>query len=245
MSERPVVFSSSSVNAYQECHLRWYFSYILGQEGTQSEAQVVGIAVHDAAEQILRKKLPADAFDAMPPIDGLMKVFARDILPTYRDPVLVEAPFQIEVDGIPFSGIIDSVDRQDVPGPDWSPADGLDVPDHANILRDLKTTGSRPSAGKYRFNMIGYFLGARELGYEIAIMQLDYIVRTKTPYYWPEAQQIPDDDEVAGWAGTLHAAANGVARGDYNPTGLGTRACASCPHKALCGPYQRYQEVTT
>jgi hypothetical protein len=34
--------------------------------------------------------------------------------------------------------------------------------------------------------MIGYWLGAADLGFQPTnIPQLDYIVRTKQPYYWP------------------------------------------------------------
>jgi hypothetical protein len=228
---RPVVFSASSVNSYLECHLQWYFTYVLNEQGVESEAQNFGIVLHDAVESILRKTLPPDAFDDYP-IKGAVEVFVRDILPTYRNPVLIEAPFQIEVEGIPYSGIIDSVDVQDTPWGD------------ENILRDLKSTGSRPRAGRYVFNMRGYWLGARDLGYEPSGMQLDYIVRTKTPYYWPEVQPIPDDDDLAVFANTLTRVADLVARADYRPTGLGTRSCSSCSYTAICGPYQRYKEVT-
>ena len=176
----PVVFSASSVSAYIDCHLRWYFTYVLNMEGEQSEQQRVGIAVHDYAEGVLRQ-MRGDGQAVVvseAPIE-LTGVFNRDILPTYRDPVLIEAAFQIEVNGIPFSGIIDSVDRHDI-----GVTDENDLV-YTNILRDLKTTGSRPKAGRYHFNMIGYWLGARELGHEPAIMQLDYIIRTLKPYYWP------------------------------------------------------------
>lgn len=241
---RPVVFSASSVTAYLDCHLRWYFTYVMNLEGEQSEAQRVGIAVHDQAEKILRSKsgsldsswsLQWDEY-GIKEIDDLTAVFIRDILPTYRDPVLIEAPFQISVnDGvndIAFSGIIDALDAHDMP-------DG-----HAFILRDLKTTGSRPSKGRYRFNMVGYYLGATiGLDYRVHAMQLDYVVRTRQPYYWPEVVDLPDDDDLAAWVSTLSRVAAGVAKGDYEPTGLGTRACSYCPYQAVCGPYQRYQEL--
>ena len=228
---RPVVWSASSVNAYQTCHLQWYFGYVLTEPGIVSEPQTVGIAVHDYAEKKLRKEIAATYPHIMP----LTIVFDHDILPTYRNPVLIEQPFQIEVDGIPFSGVIDSVDRQDI---------GPHPTDYADILRDLKTTGKRPAPGKYWFNMVGYFLGARDLGYGISAIQLDYIVRTKTPYYWPEVVPLPDEDDVARWAGVLHDVAGGVERADYEPTGLGTYVCNFCPYRGICGPYKRLKEVT-
>jgi hypothetical protein len=193
-----VVFSASSVNAYLDCHLRWYFGYVLNEQGEQSEAQAVGIAVHEYAEKRLRGESPPLPLDRT--VKPLAAVFDRDILPTYRTPLLVEASFQIEVNGIGFSGIIDSLDRQDMPPPgsfvDWD-SEGRDMidpyPVYANILRDLKTTGKRPAAGKYRFNMIGYYLGVTEgLDHEVHAIQLDYIVRTQTPYFWQEIQLLPD-----------------------------------------------------
>jgi len=243
----PVVFSASSVSAYLDCHLRWYFTYVLNMEGEQSEAQRVGIAVHDYAEGVLRQ-MRGDGQAVVvseAPIE-LTGVFNRDILPTYRDPVLIEAAFQIEVNGIPFSGIIDSVDalpivpeEHDFPSY-WAAEVSGKYPAAYYILRDLKTTGSRPKAGRYRFNMIGYWLGARELGREPAIMQLDYIVRTQKSYYWPEVVAAPNEDDIEWFAATLQAVADGVGRGDYQPTGLGTRVCSYCPHRLICGPFQRY-----
>lgn len=233
---RPVVYSASSLNAYIDCHLRWYFIYVLLEEEAESEARAVGIAVHDFAEQRL-KVLQGTATEANyegEDITPLVMVFNRDILPTYENPVLIEAPFQIEVNGIPFSGIIDSLDEQQV---DWST-------DTVYVLRDLKTTSQRPSKGRYRLNMTGYWVGATSLGYRPDVTQLDYVVRTRKPYYWPEVLDPITDDDVDVLAATLSAVARGVESEDYRPTGLGTLACSYCGYKAICGPYQRYQEAT-
>lgn len=230
---RPVVFSASSINSYINCHLQWYFSYVAAMTGETSEPQRVGIAVHDAAEMYLRSTVARDSIIHVDPVlGGLEKVFRDDILPTYRNPVLIEAEFQLAVNDIPYSGILDSVDEHDTP---WG---------SSLILRDLKTTGSRPAAGKYRLAMTGYWMGATELGYEPHAAQLDYIVRTKTPYYWPEVMDPITDDDIGILAATLENVANGVESGDYRPTGLGTWACKSCSFRGSCGPYIRYQEVT-
>ena len=230
MSERPVVFSASSVNAFQTCHLQWWLTYVAGETGVQSEPQRVGIKLHDFAERSLRN-LGTHYTTDDPEIVDLAKVWNRDILPTYRWPLLIEASFQLEINDIPYSGILDAVDEQDVPR------------GSALILRDLKSTGSRPSAGKYRFAMTGYMLGAEDLlQRKIDAAQLDWIVRTKHPYYWPEALDPIDDDDINVFAATLETVANGVAQGDYEPTGLGTWACKTCSHRAICGPYQRLEE---
>lgn len=249
---RPVVYSSSSINAYTDCHLRWWFTYVALEEEKESEARAVGIAVHDYAERVLTGKHHPRPIN--PEVAALAKVFDLEVVPTFQNPVLIEAPFQIELDGIPFSGIIDAVDeRVTLLEEAMVPMviEGRDVIDDRStygkgyILRDLKTTASRPSAGKYRLNMTGYWLGATELGYPPDAAQLDYIVRTKKPYYWPEVMEPITDDDIDVLAATLTGVHNGVESGDYEPTGLGTRACSSCGYKAICGPYQRYQELTS
>lgn len=235
MTERPVVFSASSVHAYQECHLQWFFGYVMAIDGIESEPQRVGIQVHDYAERVLRALGTEEVIrdtSQRPEVKALLRVFDSDILPTYREPVLIEAEFQLTVNDIPYSGILDALDRHDMP---WG---------FANILRDTKTTGSRPSPGKYRFAMTGYWLGATDLGFPPDISQLDWLVRTKQPYYWPEAIEPFTDDDIAVFAAQLETVAEGVARADYRPTGLGTRACVSCPYRAACGPYERYLEAT-
>lgn len=232
---RPVVFSASSLTAYQSCHLQWWFGYVLVAEGVPSEPQATGILAHEYQEQRLKGMEPwrSDGRPGWTSVKPIIDVIDQDILPTYRQPVLIEASFQLEIDDIPFSGILDAVDRQDVP---WGTAD---------ILRDLKTTGSRPSPGRYRLAMTGYWLGATDLlGKPPDSAQLDYIVRTKTPYYWPEVLEPITADDVARFAAVLREVARGVDQGDFAPTGLGTRACGSCNYREICGPYQRYQEVT-
>jgi hypothetical protein len=51
-------------------------------------------------------------------------------------------------------------------------------------------------------------------------------------------------DDIARFASTLEAVADGVGRADYEPTGLlGTRACSYCPDRASRGPYRRLREA--
>lgn len=220
---KPVVWSASSLNAYLTCPLRWWFSYIAVMPDESSEERAAGVAIHDYAEQRLN-----GSTDVHPDgISGMTEVFDRDILPTFRKPVVIEQSFCIDINGIPYSGVVDSIDEQD-----------------HHVLRDLKSTKARPPAGRYRNNLIGYWLGAREeWGIECGSIQLDYIVRTKTPYYWPEVQPIPSEDEIDIFAATLERAAAGVARGEFPASGVGTWSCRACGHASRCGPYQRYREV--
>ena len=251
---RPVVYSASSVTSYQNCHLQWYFTYIALERGTETEPQRVGIQVHEYIERKLRALgdgvQPRDTSNR-PEIKALLRIVDNDIVPTYRKPLLIEAAFQLEVNDIPFSGVLDALDehRYEPPGEvDWdsegrSLLSPFDEPFDIRVLRDTKTTGSRPARGKFKFAMTGYWLGAIDLGYEPVAAQLDWIVRTKHPYYWPEVMDPVTEDDVNQFARTLELVANGVERGDYQPTGLGTWACKACPHAAICGPYQRFKEV--
>ena len=223
------VFSSSSVNAYLDCHLRWWFAYVACVPYEPSEAQATGIAVHDFAEAILKQELAVETDDIAP----LTEVFVRDILPTVGLVMAVEEPFLIDVNGIEYSGIFDLLDGHE---------GVFDIPYF--VLRDLKTTKARPPKGKYRFNMIGYYLGALALGYHVDEIRLDYIVRTKTPYYWPEVQPVPDEEEIEAWRATLETVADSVERGDFEPTGLGTYVCSYCNFQNECGPYQRLASIS-
>lgn len=231
-----VVLSGSSVSTYLTCRLRWWFEYVAAMEVEASEPQRVGIQIHDAAEMYLKGTVARDSIIHTDPVlRPLERVFRDEILPTTGEILLVEHPFSVDVNGIPFTGVIDWLERHHKT---W----GIE-----HILRDLKTTGSRPSnSARYDFAMTGYYVGVTEgLGYDITAMLLDWIVRTKKPYYWPMKMDLPDEYAIAGWAVTLEHVAEDIARGDYRPTGLSSSwACKSCNYREVCGPYQRYKEVT-
>ncbi len=218
---RPVVFSHSSVNAYLDCHLRWWFEYVAVMPGEQSLELRVGIGIHDVAEQWLRgQPLP----EMEPEVERLAPTFMLDIAPTIGVPVAVERPFQVVVDGIRYSGVLDYVDEK-------------------LVLRDLKSTKQRPKYGRYRFQRVGYVLGCHyDLDIDVTGVGLDYIVRTQRPYYWPESYELPTEEDIDWFSATLAGVAAGVAREDYEPTGLGRKTCVSCPYAAVCGPYERYKE---
>jgi hypothetical protein len=221
----------------------WYYTYDEMRPEPSNEPRETGIKVHDHVEAILKTDGvehldPGDHPD--PVINGLQSLFRSDVLPTYGTPVLVEAAFELDVEGITYTGFIDSVDKQNDPlGAMWG-AQGYRV-----VLRDLKTTKSRPRKGKFRDNMTGYHLGARELGHEPDRWLLDYLVRTKTPYYWPEEQDVPDDDEIDIWAAKVVNVHAQIEEGDWEATGIGTYVCNYCPFKDICGPYERYQDITS
>ncbi len=217
--------------------------YVSKEPAASTWPQIVGLAVHSAAEKIL-KDPTEDPQDALTfafaaemqkgPLDGAepasvalataQRAFAAYLAAGLGKPVYVEQPFEIEIEGIGFSGTIDRVDE-------W--ADGL-------ALRDLKTAANRPQGERYRRQLTGYAMGLATIDERpILVMIVDAIVLTKTAYYWPIYLDPPDVDDQRLFAATLEGAANGIERGDYAPTGLGTYACNMCSYRNICGPYQR------
>lgn len=269
-----LILSASSLSTYLDCPLQWYFSYVLAERGETSLKKVIGAAVHEAIEKVLKHLVEAPlgapspnvaalydrAFDvelAQGPVklakddvsieDGrasglkALGVYLQVLASNDEAPLIshVEESFEIEVNGIGYSGTVDRIDAlADPEDPD---------PWRAQIiLRDTKVTHSRPRRGKYRLNMTGYSLGVEAVivGRPPNLMVLDYIVRTKTPYYWPEYIDPPSDIDIAEFAITLERAAEGIDAGRFEPLGLsGAFTCAACPHQAICGPYQRLQDT--
>lgn len=223
-----LVLSSSSVSTWLDCELQWYFRYVMFLEGEPSEALTTGIDVHEHAAVLLDPDYRAeDGLSVDPAILELVDVYKTDVMPEIGKPLLVEEPYRLNVNGIDYQSILDVVDEE-------------------GRVRDLKTTNKRPRAGRYRISMIGHALGSRALTDEVETdVVLDYIVRTKTPYYWPESLGGPvSEDDIAEFGGTVVAVAEGIDKGEYAATGLDSPwACSMCPYRAECGPRQRYEET--
>lgn len=225
-----LVLSSSSVSAWLDCHLQWWFRYVLQAEGESSEALDTGIAVHAHIEEYLKSRTLAGRDEPMVFIDridvvSLFVVWEREVRPLIGRPRFVEEQYRFNINGIDYQSTLDLVDE-----------DG--------VVIDTKTTRSRPRPGRYRIPLIGHALGYRALtGEKERGRRLDYLVRTKTPYYWPEAIEGPATiDEIVEFGATVEAVAEGIAREDYAATGLDSPwACASCPYRNECGPRLRYE----
>lgn len=153
-----------------------------------------------------------------------LDVYRSSVLPTIEHPTGVEVEFQFEVDGWPYSGIIDAL---------------------ADDLHDLKTTASRPSNGdRYDVAMTGYALGYRAVtGHAERSIVLDYIVATQKPYYWPIRRDPATDDDIDRFASVVGGVARGIEQGNFRPTGLDKRyECRACPHRETCTYYAALNE---
>src|SRR6185503_1430453 len=149
--------------------------------------------------------------------------YLEDVAPDV-EPVLVEYGSELEVDGILVSG-------------------HLDVADAEGRVRDTKIKKAKPrDPGRYLRAFVIYALLYRDrMGKLETDVQLDVIIRLKRdrPYHLPYNYGGPvSDHDVAVLAGSLHRVANGIAKGDYRPTGLEEGACRFCPVQTVCDYYQ-------
>lgn len=215
---------------------------------------MLGIAAHEAVETNFRQKLvtrldlPAedvadafsDAFERMTEdVDedpketkgqakdsgvAVVEKYQEIVAPTIQ-PLYVEQEIQFQIDGIPWSGFIDLVDD-------------------TGRVRDLKTTRRKPVARTdYALAMTGYAVGYREMTGNIETgITLDYMVRTKEPYYYPAATEGPvSNQSIAVFAEVLSGVSESVQHGIFLPTGLKTGACSWCGYRAICPAFKAAQ----
>jgi hypothetical protein len=243
-----LVLSASSVAAYQTCHYRWRLEYIEMHSSVMGLPAAIGQAVHSGVEawykgflmgvadpallkvahDVLRTTFifeTASMADPEEPLDKAL-VQAQRVLQSYIEdvasittPVLIEYGFLLSINGILFSG-------------------HLDLADNERKVRDLKVKKTKPRNAKelYGFSRVGYALGYRDAtGEEESDFQLDVMIRLKRdrPYHVPFSTGPVTPGEIGVFAATLERTAEGIARGDFRPTGLGI-SCRYCPVKHAC-----------
>lgn len=242
----PVVFSASSINEFEKCPRRWYYTYIEQRPAPESVQQALGTAVHAAIEANMRYKLDtgvllerealeatfwdefneawdrsdgwheADAIAAG--TDGIrLTLLHHETVAPGIDPLWIEEPVQFEINGVPYSGVIDLVDAR-------------------GRIRDWKTTARKPRPAGYVTNMVGYAIAYRQRTGQIETeVVLDYLVRTKKAQYVPIASGGPiSDAAIAKFATNVLAVAEMVGRGDFPSHGATTGQCRWCPYAAIC-----------
>ena len=242
-----LVLSGSSLSTYLRCGLQWEFAYVRRIRRPPRVRMVIGTATHEAVEVNYRQKretmtdLPlADVLDAYSTAFDrevveaeadedvgeakdqgvvLTGIYQEKVAPNVQ-PVLVEEQIQASINGIPYSGF-------------------LDVTDQDNRIRDTKTTGKRPAEDVYKLSMTGYSIlfrhktETRETG-----ITLDYLIRTKKPYYLPVEGGPVDDGEINRFARVLEGVSDGIAAGSFPPNGLINGSCGWCGYADICPAYQ-------
>jgi RecB family exonuclease len=252
VSDDETALSASSVNTFLRCAYQWELAYVYKVKRPPSVRQILGIAAHEAVEVNYRQKIDTyedlpvedvqDAFatayknlviDVEDPEEDTSKAkdsgalviseYQKTVAPQVQ-PLFVEEPISFEIEGVPYSGVVDVVD-------------------HDERIRDLKTTARKPSGrGDYGLNMVGYALGYRTVhGGQEQDLILDYMVRTKEPYHYPVSNGGPTPPEaIKAFADILTTVSGSIKLGSFPPTGLSSGACSWCGYAQMC----KYYKVT-
>lgn len=240
----PVVLSASSLQTFFRCGHQWYLSHVVRLREPPNVRQVIGVATHSAIEHNMIQKITSrsdvtseemeDVFasnydslvaDVEKPDEDLgeakdsgiklVRLHRRQVSPTIQ-PVWVEKAGQLEIDGVPYSWVVDLADDQ-------------------GRIRDTKTTVRRKRLEDYALQMTGYALGYRqETGQKETGIVIDALIRTKIPYYWKlEGGSVNDRAEQA-FSDTVQAAYSAIESGNFVPNGLTNGACSWCGYARIC-----------
>ena len=128
--------SASKIKTYKDCPLKFKFSYVMEAPTKARPYFDLGTAVHAVAEhltklqmegtepteelafEILSKEWNANSFQSETQ-ENQSKEKAKEMIRTYlkwvsenkNTPIAVEQPFRIEIEGVPFNGFIDRVEK--------------------------------------------------------------------------------------------------------------------------------------
>jgi putative RecB family exonuclease len=155
--------SYSSINTYETCPAKYRFQYEERLPSTPSPALSFGDSLHQALYRFHNRPVPVappleelhEILDAVWVSEGfangseertyrehghqVLAMYHRENAPSYRIPAAMEHRFQIEVEGVTISGVIDRMDR--IPGGGYEVIDyktNRRLPPQAVIDRDLQ-----------------------------------------------------------------------------------------------------------
>ena len=235
MTDHLLVLSTSSVTEYLRCHHRYFLGHVYRMRGAQSVPAAIGQAVHAGVEAMHKGQPPENALqrawdeesanvppeelaadhEALADARKILEVYRREVLPRFH-PTLVEAPFAVKVEGIIISGTIDAADDD---------------------VHDTKTTAGKTINGrKPRFDAANYDL-------QLALYKLGYKGLTGT---WPKRtvldvltrrgtyREIEREPSVRDALDVVGVVRDGLARGDFEPTGALNGACNWCAYAIRC-----------
>jgi RecB family exonuclease len=135
VEETPIRLSYSSISTYELCPLQYKLRYLDGKPGRRTPALAFGESLHEALRSFHAQPVPvAPSLGAMMGYldeawdrsvyrskdeERAYRDHAREVLTAYhrdnvvgfRVPVALEQRFQLDVDGVRVSGIIDRMDR--------------------------------------------------------------------------------------------------------------------------------------
>jgi len=242
--------SASALGMLARCGEQYRFRYVEGIKAPPGVQLVIGKGTHAAIERDLINKqhwgslLPDDSIadyaadaaraaweDDEPLVQegdpdkggavdtavSLAQLHHRELAPAI-EPVAIERGFLLELDGFPFDlmGFVDIEEK--------------------GRIRDTKTSSKSPQAdaADQSDQLTLYHLDAVTRGLPPPVVQLDYLVKTKTPKAVSLTSKRGPEDH-ARFLRRVEAAAKVIEAGAFYPTGADSWACSA----RFCGYWSR------
>jgi putative RecB family exonuclease len=238
IEENPIRLSYSSMSMYELCPLQYRFRYIEAKPGRRTPALGFGETLHEALRRFHAQPVPVaptlerllgyldEAWDSTAyrneqeerayrnHAQEVLIAYHRDNAATFRVPVALEQRFQIDVDGVTVSGVIDRMDRH---------------PDGSYEIIDYKTSRRLPPR-KYVESDLQLSI------YYLAAFQMWGILPNRlTLYFLLPAQPMTvtrTEEDLAATRARIAGVAAGIRAGAFEPKE--NRLCEWCDYQASC-----------
>lgn len=236
-----LILSASSISTYLKCHHAFLLSNVYRAPRRESLRMLIGTAAHAGIAAMLtgHPPLPAlrDAWDegigrvdpdevaadpdAFRDAEAVPEVYRREVMPAFT-PDLVEKHFAVIPAGlgVTVTGVIDAADtRTD------------DMRDH-KVTAGKTVNGVKPSFSPESYDLQGalYRLGYYGLtGRWPQRWRLDVLTRTGKHRFYERTPSVADALDLVA------IVRDGVAAGDYEPTGAYNGSCSYCEYRQRCG----------
>jgi RecB family exonuclease len=238
VEETPIRLSYSSISTYELCPLQYKFRYLDAKPGRRTPALTFGESLHEALRRFHAQPVPVapklerllgyldDCWDRSAyrseEEERAYRSHARDVLvayhkdnaPRFRVPVALEQRFQIDVDGVRVSGVIDRMDRH---------------PDGSYEIIDYKTSRRLPPR-RYVENDLQlsiYYLAAWEVWGVIPERLTLYFLLPGQPMTVTRSREDLDATRAR-----IAEVAAGIRAGAFQPKE--NRLCGWCDYQAHC-----------
>ncbi|MFY9588200.1 MAG: PD-(D/E)XK nuclease family protein [Actinomycetota bacterium] len=238
VEETPIRLSYSSISTYELCPLQYKFRYLEGKPGRRTPALGFGESLHEALRRFHAQPVPV-----APSVDTLLAyldeawdtaayrsekeerayhahgrevltAYHRDNAPAFRVPVALEQRFQIDVDGVKVSGVIDRMDRH---------------PDGSYEIVDYKTSRRLPPRRfvESDLQLSIYYLAAWEVWGILPSRLTLYFLLPGQPM---TVARTPEDLDAT--RARIAEVAAGIRSGAFAPKE--NRLCDWCDYQASC-----------
>ncbi len=236
--QTPIRLSYSSISTYELCPLQYKLRYLDGRPGRRTPALAFGESLHEALRRFHAQPVPVPPTPAqlMGYLDDswersafgskdeerayrdhareVLAAYHKDNAPAFRVPVALEQRFQIDVDGVTVSGVIDRMDRH---------------PDGSYEIVDYKTNRRLPPR-KYverDLQLSIYYLAAWEVWGILPARLTLYFLLPGQPM---TVTRKPED--LGATRSRIAEVAEGIRAGRFAPQE--NRLCDWCDYQAHC-----------